>query len=226
MAALEVVKRRLDQAGVGDACLELHSNKANKRAFLEELKRVWELGSPRGEFPDVLVENLTAARDTLNKHPARLHKIHHPSGLSSYQVMGHLVRLRQAGQAPTDFALEHFDEWSGNDLEARLDLVKEIVERIKDIGLPDKHPWNGVGLEQILPVEVEKLVLHLSDFKASIITLNTDVINLADELGLAPIPDTFSAIVELVERAECIEKRRNYRLPLSPLKRGTAVSQR
>lgn len=34
MAALEVVKRRLDHAGVGDACLELHSNKTNKRVFL------------------------------------------------------------------------------------------------------------------------------------------------------------------------------------------------
>jgi hypothetical protein len=32
MAALEVVKRRVDQAGVGDACLELHSHKANNCA--------------------------------------------------------------------------------------------------------------------------------------------------------------------------------------------------
>ena len=48
MAALEVVKRRLDQAGAGDACLELHSNKANKRSLLEELRRTWDLGSPRG----------------------------------------------------------------------------------------------------------------------------------------------------------------------------------
>ena len=39
MAALEVVKRRLDNTGVGDACLELHSNKANKRAVLENLRR-------------------------------------------------------------------------------------------------------------------------------------------------------------------------------------------
>lgn len=50
MAALDVVKRRLDHAGVGDACLELHSNKANKRALLDELKRVWELGSPEVNF--------------------------------------------------------------------------------------------------------------------------------------------------------------------------------
>ena len=82
MAALEVVKRRLDQTGVGDACLELHSNKANKRLLLEELKRVWDLGSPRGQFPDELIENLTEARDSLNAHPARLHKVYTPSGLS------------------------------------------------------------------------------------------------------------------------------------------------
>ena len=31
MAALEVVKRRLDSIGLGNACLELHSHKTNKR---------------------------------------------------------------------------------------------------------------------------------------------------------------------------------------------------
>jgi hypothetical protein len=140
MAALEVVKRRLDQSGVGDACLELHSNKANKRILLEELKRVWELGSPRGEFPDELVENLTEVRDSLNAHPARLHKIHEPSGLSAYQVIGQLVRLRQNGQKPTDFSLHQYETWSNNDLTKRLSLVREIIERIEDIGLPSDHP--------------------------------------------------------------------------------------
>ena len=42
MAALEVVKRRLENVGLGDACLELHSNKTNKRQTLEELNRVLE----------------------------------------------------------------------------------------------------------------------------------------------------------------------------------------
>jgi hypothetical protein len=50
MAALDVVKRRLDQAGVGDACLELHSNKSNKRSVLAELQRTWDLGAPRRAF--------------------------------------------------------------------------------------------------------------------------------------------------------------------------------
>ena len=47
MAALDVVKRRLDEDGVGDACLELHSHRTNKRSFLEELERTLKLGKPK-----------------------------------------------------------------------------------------------------------------------------------------------------------------------------------
>ncbi len=36
MAALEVVKNRLDKCGLGDFCLELHSRKAKKREVLQE----------------------------------------------------------------------------------------------------------------------------------------------------------------------------------------------
>ena len=47
MAALEVVKRRLDAVGLGDACLELHSHKTSKKAVLDELRRTLGLGRPR-----------------------------------------------------------------------------------------------------------------------------------------------------------------------------------
>lgn len=39
MAALDVVKRRLDRAKLGAACLELHSNRTNKKTIIEELRR-------------------------------------------------------------------------------------------------------------------------------------------------------------------------------------------
>ena len=50
MAALEVVKRNLDKVGLGDACLELHSHKMNKKAVVDELKRTLELGEPQTRF--------------------------------------------------------------------------------------------------------------------------------------------------------------------------------
>ena len=50
MAALEVVKRRLDNVDLGDMCLELHSHKANKRAVLEELAKTLYLGRPKARY--------------------------------------------------------------------------------------------------------------------------------------------------------------------------------
>lgn len=74
MAALEVVKGRLDATGVGDACLELHSNKANKRSLLDELRRTWELGARRRNDIGTLHTRIVEARDTLNAHARRMHE--------------------------------------------------------------------------------------------------------------------------------------------------------
>jgi len=43
-AALEVVKRRLDRAGLGDFCLELHSDRSSPRNVIESLKKRVEKG--------------------------------------------------------------------------------------------------------------------------------------------------------------------------------------
>lgn len=223
MAALEVVKRRLDQSGVGDACLELHSNKTNKRAFLEELKRVWELGSPRGEFSDTLIDNLTEARDLLNQHPARIHKIYTPSELTPYQVMGHLVRLRQVGQAPTNFRLHGFELWSSNDLTKRLDLTKELLDRVHDIGIPDNHPWHGVGLERIIPSEVERLVPDINELLTQLAELYTKTIALARDVALIPAPEKFKDIDKLVAVTEYINSAPN--LSVEALTSSTWITQ-
>jgi hypothetical protein len=46
MAALEVVKGRLDSCGLGDSCLELHSRHTKKRSFVDELRRTMEAEAP------------------------------------------------------------------------------------------------------------------------------------------------------------------------------------
>src|SRR3546814_9665653 len=67
MAALEVVHRRLQQVGLGPLTLELHSNKANKRSLLEELKRTRD-AQHRGARGDLtVVDKLGATGDELNR---------------------------------------------------------------------------------------------------------------------------------------------------------------
>jgi very-short-patch-repair endonuclease len=165
MAALDVVKRRLDQAGIGDACLELHSNKANKRLLLEELRRTWELGSPRGDFAASLNPKLQEARDTLNGHVSRMHRAHEPSCLTPYQVLGELVRIQRAGIGGNEVRLEQPEAWSPVGLLERLDLANELCQRLEEIGCPAEHAWWCVGLDTILPMQTERIVRRADDLK-------------------------------------------------------------
>src|SRR3546814_11496414 len=107
VAALEVVKRRLGATGVGDACRELHSNKAKKRALREELRRTWELGAPKGQDVGTLHVRLTEARDRLNAHAQRMHTAHIGSELTPYQVVGQLSRLKLDGERPNAIGRAH-----------------------------------------------------------------------------------------------------------------------
>ena len=203
MAALDVVKRRLNQAGVGDACLELHSNKANKRILLDELRRTWELGSPRGEFPSSLTTRLENARDDLNAHAERMHSRHAPSELSPYHVLGQLVRLRQAGQRPVDLTLGEIIEWTPDDLGERQRLLLELCQRVDEIGLPLRHPWNGVGLDVILPTTLERLVPKIEELKTAIDVLRAELTGLARSLE-CPDPVAFDDVTLICKLADIL----------------------
>ncbi|WP_102958224.1 DUF3320 domain-containing protein [Mangrovicella endophytica] len=206
MAALEVVKRRLDNAGVGDACLELHSNKANKRGLLEELRRTWELGSPRGEFPSSLAGKLREARDVLNRHAERMHVPHAASGLTPYQVFGALTKLRQEGQRPVDLPLHGATLWSPDDLSSRRRLLAELIQRIDEIGLPVFHPWHGVGLDLVLPNSLERLLPRIEAIRSAVSELEAEYEVLAQSLEVEPKPVTFDEATTLHERAQILAR--------------------
>jgi very-short-patch-repair endonuclease len=189
MAALEVVKRRLDNTGVGDACLELHSNKANKRALLDELRRTWELGAPKGHDLTTLNARLTEARDQLNAHATRLHDPLGSAGHTPYQVIGHLTRLKQAGQAPSDLSLPTAADWSANEFDERRALLVELAERVVDIGVPGRHVWRGVGLARALPPEIDRLIARVGELCERLTALDAEDFALAGIID-APRPAT------------------------------------
>ncbi|GLK69782.1 hypothetical protein GCM10008179_34200 [Hansschlegelia plantiphila] len=198
MAALEVVKRRLDQAGVGDACLELHSNKANKRLVLEELKRTWELGQPRGAPSTSLADRLTGLRDVLNSHAERIHRTLAPSGLSPYGILGELARLNRLGQRPVDFSLVDPQSWTPEDKTERAALLNDLVQRIRDIGQPDQHPWRGVGLEVVVATALERIIDRIGDARSGLGRLVQEGESLSEKFGVEP-PSSLSGFAGVAD---------------------------
>ena len=99
MAALDVVKRRLDHIQIGDACLELHSHKANKRAVLDELNRTLGLGRPTLSDPAEDRALLTANRQRLNDYTRAVNTPMGRSGISPHDIVGRLAQLAEPDSA-------------------------------------------------------------------------------------------------------------------------------
>lgn len=91
MAALDVVYRRLADVGLGNFCLELHSNKARKTDVLEQLRRSWDgAAAIAPEEWQSEAERLEGLRAQLNRYVERLH-VRHSNGMSVYEAIGRVV---------------------------------------------------------------------------------------------------------------------------------------
>jgi very-short-patch-repair endonuclease len=156
MAALDVVHRRLKDAGLASLAIELHSNKANKRVLLDELKRAKSVSAPAPRGEATLVQRLTDSRDQLNAHAETMHLVHAPSELTTFRLLGHLIAARNStGQA--GYELQAPEIWTPLQLEKRRELMQELVERISADGAPHRHPWRGVGRDALDPSEMDRL---------------------------------------------------------------------
>ncbi|MBO4798705.1 MAG: DUF4011 domain-containing protein, partial [Candidatus Methanomethylophilaceae archaeon] len=86
-AALEVVQKRLDEIGIGNHCLELHSDKTEKSRVLDQLRKSLE---PCKEYDvselDSLLADLESMRSKLDSYVSELH-MKRAWGFSAYECI-------------------------------------------------------------------------------------------------------------------------------------------
>ena len=91
IAALDVVYRRLREVGLGEFCLELHSNKSRKLDVLSQLQKSWE---SKGEVDSTgwvaKAQQLQRVREQLSTYVERLHH-RHGNGWTIYRAIGCVV---------------------------------------------------------------------------------------------------------------------------------------
>ncbi len=185
LAALEVVKSRLDRIGLGDLCLELHSHKANKRSVLDDLGRTLELGKPRGQDFAAQAEQLRVQRARLNGYVRQMHEPLAPSGLAPYAVLGRLVRLQGQGIPLLDVSIPDVAQWSARTFAEKQQVLGEVVEHLRSMGNPAEHPWRGAGRDQpLLPSDQHRLAGDLRQLEPALAAVRQSAEHLAHVLGV------------------------------------------
>jgi very-short-patch-repair endonuclease len=134
-AALEVVHRRLKQVGLGEFCLELHSNKARKTDVVAQLAKAWH---SRGNLDEATWQReaarLKGLRDDLNTFARRLHH-RHRNGLTARTAIARLAASQELPKVPLD--------WPSSDAhdQVQLDHLRELAGRLEvNVDAADVNP--------------------------------------------------------------------------------------
>jgi very-short-patch-repair endonuclease len=154
MAALEVVKSRLQRFGLAAICLELHSHKANKKSVLSELKQTLDLGRPKVADVNHYIERLVNARDRLNQYADALNQPIASSGLSPYDIIGKLCNQHEDEAEICDFSLPGAETWNEGQFQSMRSVVKQFLPALEKVHPINRHPWRGVRITaNLLPAQ-------------------------------------------------------------------------
>jgi very-short-patch-repair endonuclease/DNA polymerase III delta prime subunit len=189
MAALEVVKRRLDSIQLGDACLELHSHKANKKELHQELRRTLELGKPAILQLQQEVTLLNDYRQELNNYSIAVNTPVGESGVTPQQLMGYLLQLKEQFPDVTlpRIAIPGIDTWNALNMQRAEALATRIENRLAETGMPSALLFWGSGLTMLVPAEQDRLVPLLQKALDATAALQHESAVIAGQIGL-PMP--------------------------------------
>jgi len=145
MAALSVVRGRMEKIGLGPFCLELHSNKSSKSSVLEQLKRTSEVTrtNPPENYQSE-AERIHTLRAELNGYVKALHK-KYPFGISVFECFSGDAQLEKIPDK-VKFSDTTLDTLS----KAEVIGWNELSEEIQVAGSMLPHPYNH-------PLQIVKL---------------------------------------------------------------------
>ena len=205
MAALEVVKRRLDGCHLGDAVLELHSQRATKTSVLKELARSLEQGKPLNGKGEQDIKNLQAVQASLNAYCEVVAQPVGHSGLPFGDVLGRYMKLQRAWPAltPLDFAPMRL--WSFDTFAERREGLVQLGLQLREMGRPDNHLFWGSERTFFTPIEAASANAALERSLALLAQLQNSANALAQTLLLSP-PATGQDVQRVCRAAKRVEE--------------------
>ena len=221
LAALEVVRRRLDDAGLGIFCLELHSHKTKKGALIND---IGQRCAARGTFkePRELDLHLSTAEEKkrlLTQYASLINQTVEPFGATVFEILWALDRRGQdvpefrdrltqvilpivvKYSRPQFSQTEQFLSVYGRHLSAVLDSAGSLRE----------HPWAWIT-KPLLFEEEERILTLLAEFLSTLEQVTEHCTHLLSDARialtqnhseletamhtLAPLPESGGALIQ------------------------------
>ena len=216
MAALEVVKSRLDRVGLGDFCLTLHSAGARPATVIETLKRRAGMHAPRPRPAGAEATHVALAKSEMSAHLDALHARLGPNGETVHVLIGQYTGiearrpylpavLREAAATLPESVMSSLatpltcgEGLQGHaegvhlavDARQRLETLEDAARPIQPFGrYPSEAPFRILTRTDLFPDEQQSLIAALETISQVMPKLATAATGLARSVN-EPIPDT------------------------------------
>lgn len=193
MAALDVVRNRLADAGLGSYLLELHSHKASrKEVAVELLKTLDNVAKPPAGMSTLSRQSVKERRVQLNNYASAMNEVRKPLNMTLHSVLELCAKLRTAPMAP-------LPELAPTTLtEAEYFEIKETLSRLIRAWRPAEQGrsflWRDITDDQSLDASLYHARLALEELRDTV-ELNSDLVA---AFGLTQPSDT-PLLLALVE---------------------------
>ena len=182
MAALSVVEKRLNKVGLGPFCLELHSNKAQKRAVLKQLEDTLNVG--RIKHPNeykAQAEKISEMRRELNGTMAEVHKVQN-FGFSLYDAA---VRYEQNSGygGKFSFTSEQIDSMSESSYAQWRETLESLTAAGREFGDVTATPLNVCELDSCDPQTRGNVETKLGELKKALTEAEGDTAQICSFCG-------------------------------------------
>lgn len=190
LAALEVVRHRLNRANLGHFCLELHSHKTQKKKLLGEIQDLLEAKFRQPQHLQNKISTLKRLKHELNRYAELMAGQHsNELGLTVFEVFWGVERRRQAishlPQEVRSIFLKDASSWSYDDIEQRRAKLEALGKLYETVGSFDStHPWWGFVPQSLVPGDDESIGRILFEAIAKTESLQAVIDEVSDKAGL------------------------------------------
>ena len=192
IAALEVVKKRLEECGLDRFCLELHSHKVNKKTVIQELKRSYEgLTDPNNAKAAVKAaefdfNKLEALKQELDAYPDSLHRTIPPMEKSLYEMFGFLAASEETIDFVDRYDFLGTDNQPGAWHERFPSVFKKVAEIWDELIQSPVQYWRGLKYQDNQFLIRETVEKSLSSLAQSVMEVHQMLQPLSRTLSFLP----------------------------------------
>ena len=221
MAALDVVKDRLTNVGLGKFVLELHSHKTRRKKFLKDLQKATTVRAVDTLNIDQTIRKLETLKRQLDDYASVIHKPVFAVNLSAFQLYGmkeaaddHFARKQAIMplvrfNSPENVSLKDLD-----DVVLALESVAELYQTISK-----ENPWSKCAPKSLLPADLREIEMLINDTLKSLDAFLIERGRVYDIYGIKK-PDTLNEFEKSLSAFDIIKTQNSELIDGQILKSG------